>query len=68
MINHLSDVKKNYLEHMFFAASKSFALAKASLFLFLHAIFPNWFVDFGSFIVERKASIAFFHRRYSLWS
>ena len=52
-MTHLKEVKLTYWQHFVCALSCVFQLIKASLFLIIHAFFPNVFVHYGSELVNK---------------
>ena len=63
MSSHLTRVKQTYWEHFFDAILFSFIAFKASLYFFVHAIFPDLFEFDGSREIDKLNSILGIKRR-----
>jgi hypothetical protein len=52
MNDHLKNINMSYFEHMRCALWFSYKLFTAAIILFVHSIFPNLFVNYGSKVVK----------------
>ena len=52
MFSHPKDVCLTYIEHFKFSMYLSYTFAKASLFAFFHAIYPDAFITNSSDTIE----------------
>ena len=53
MSKHLKETKESYFKHACFAMKFSMNCLKASIFAFIHAIFPDLFPNNASEIVKK---------------